>query len=56
MAIERWHPVHPPRHGMHQWILIPCSRRYNYKISMRMVSPEGLEPSTKGFPVGVSLD
>ena len=30
---------------------IPWSKSYNYKNSMDMVGPEGLEPSTKGFTV-----
>ena len=45
-----------PRRGMHrgipmgdQGILIPRPRRRNHKNFMRMVGPEGLEPSTKGL-------
>ena len=29
---------------------IPCSRRHNYKKTMEMVGPPGLEPGTKGLP------
>ena len=34
---------------------IPWSRRYNYKISMKVVGPPGLEPGTKGFGVAGAL-
>jgi hypothetical protein len=37
------------RHGMHQGISIPWSQCHNKMISMKLVGPPGLEPSTKGL-------
>jgi len=48
-------PVHYTAMGVHQGTMIPWSKCYNYKISMEVVGPPGLEPGTKGLWVLLSL-
>ena len=44
-------PIHAPPNAAHQGTPIPWSRRHNYKISIGMVGPLGLEPLATGFVI-----
>jgi len=41
--------IHAPAMGYTKGLWIPLSERHNAMISMRMVGPVGLEPTTKGL-------